>query len=158
MMKIMFFYNMDIAKYWFNRTVDFFQDIEFKVGIDNKKFAISIPNEDNTILVYRSMVDEDRVLIGNRYNVKVYYPQNDFERDFQDTLQEIVNYSSETEDSVAKLIIVKNNENRKLCACSKCRGYIASPSNGNVYKYCYNCGAKFDTPVSAKTIRELKQN
>ena len=158
MRKIMFFYNMEIANYWFKRTVEFFQDIEFKVGIDNKELTIKVPNEDNTILVYRSMSERDLVVVGNRHNVKVYYPQNDFERDFQNTLQEIVNYSSETDGPVAKLIIVKNDEKRKLCACSKCRGYIASPSNGNVYKHCYNCGAKFDTPVSAKTIRELKQN
>lgn len=59
---------------------------------------------------------------------------------------------------MAQLIIIKNDGNRKLCACSECKEYIASPSNGNVYKHCYNCGAKFDTPVSAKTIRELKQN
>ena len=45
---------------------------------------------------------------------------------------------------------------RKLAVCSECGEVIYSPANGLVYKHCYNCGAKFDTPVSAKTIREAK--
>ena len=58
----------------------------------------------------------------------------------------------------ATLIIIKNEANRKLCGCSNCKEYIASPSNWTVYRYCYNCGAKFDKLISAKTIREFKEN
>ncbi len=64
----------------------------------------------------------------------------------------------EGENMESHLIIIKNDENRMLCACSNCKQYIASPSNGNGYDYCYHCGAKFDEFVSARRIKELKEN
>lgn len=45
----------------------------------------------------------------------------------------------------------------KVAICSECQKMIYSPSNGVVYNYCYHCGAKFDTPVGAKEIREIKK-
>ena len=33
------------------------------------------------------------------------------------------------------LIMIKNYDNRMVCACSNCNQYIASPSNGNGYDY-----------------------
>lgn len=58
---------------------------------------------------------------------------------------------------MAKLVISLNEVHRKICTCSNCGEYIASPSNGVVYKHCYNCGAKFETPISAKIIRKKKE-
>lgn len=44
-----------------------------------------------------------------------------------------------------------------VCACSNCNQYIASPSNGNGYDYCYHCGAKFTEHVNARKIKEMKE-
>ncbi len=57
----------------------------------------------------------------------------------------------------SQLIVTLNEVHRKVCSCSCCGQYIASPSNGNSYKFCYNCGAEFETEVTAKTIRNLKK-
>lgn len=55
------------------------------------------------------------------------------------------------------LIMIRNYDKRMVCACSNCNQYIASPSNGNGYDYCYHCGAKFTEHVSARKIREMKE-
>ena len=55
------------------------------------------------------------------------------------------------------LIIIKNYDNRMVCACSNCKKYIASPTNGNGYDYCYHCGAKFNEHISARKIRDFKE-
>ena len=47
---------------------------------------------------------------------------------------------------------------RKMCVCSACNEVIYAPSNGMWYAYCYNCGAKFDRPISAKYIKQVKES
>ena len=44
----------------------------------------------------------------------------------------------------------------KIVVCSDCKETVYAPPNGIVYNHCYNCGAKFDAPVSYKTIKALK--
>ena len=56
------------------------------------------------------------------------------------------------------LIMIRNYDNRMVCACSNCNQYIASPSNGNGYDYCYHCGAKFTEHVNARKIKEMKED
>lgn len=46
----------------------------------------------------------------------------------------------------------------KIVVCSNCKKTVYAPPNGIVYHHCYNCGAKFDAPVSYRTIKELKRN
>ena len=56
-----------------------------------------------------------------------------------------------------KVIVVLNEVKRKVCVCGHCGRYIASPSNGNGYKFCYNCGAEFVEAITAKKINNLKK-
>lgn len=46
--------------------------------------------------------------------------------------------------------------NRILVVCSECEEKIYAPSGRCKYKYCYNCGAKFDRPITAGYINEVK--
>lgn len=46
--------------------------------------------------------------------------------------------------------------NRVLVVCSECGEQIYAPSGRCIYKHCYNCGAKFDKPVTAAYINEVK--
>lgn len=46
--------------------------------------------------------------------------------------------------------------NRIVVVCSECGEQIYAPSGKCIYKHCYNCGAKFERPVSAGYINEVK--
>ena len=56
---------------------------------------------------------------------------------------------------MAKLIVGLNECKRKVAYCEACRQQVYAPSNFVVYEHCYNCGAKFDRPYSARDIKEL---
>lgn len=56
---------------------------------------------------------------------------------------------------MAKIIVGLNSANRNVAVCSNCDNQIYAPSNNVIYHYCYNCGAKFDSPIGAKEIKEM---
>lgn len=46
----------------------------------------------------------------------------------------------------------------KVCSCTACGEVIYAPKSDMWYVHCYNCGAKFDKPVSAKYIKDMKRS
>lgn len=56
---------------------------------------------------------------------------------------------------MAKLIVGRNYQKRKMCFCDECYNPIYAPSNNVIYKYCYNCGTKFDKEYSAQDMKKL---
>lgn len=54
--------------------------------------------------------------------------------------------------------IVPKYLNRVMVICSECKEQIYAPSGNCKYKYCYNCGAKFDREITPAYINEVKAN
>ena len=52
---------------------------------------------------------------------------------------------------------IEYERNTFIVVCSNCRQQIYSPSNNVKYKYCYNCGAKFDEEINADKLRDIRK-